>query len=98
MAGVTVTLLDSSGSVVATTTTDARGNYQFKGLELDTYTVKATVTVNGTATTYSRTVALTRGIGIDGIDLGPLQSLGGPGGYGDHGGYGPADGWNHWWI
>jgi peroxidase len=101
VAGVTVTLLDSSGSVVATTTTDARGNYQFKGLDLDTYTVKATVTVNGTTSTYSRTVALTRGIGIDGIDLGPLQSLGGhggPGGYGDHGGYGPADGWNHWWI
>ena len=56
VAGVTVTLYDSSGNVVATTTTDSRGNYQFKGLDLDTYTVKATVTVNGSSTTYSRIV------------------------------------------
>ncbi len=100
VAGVTVTLYDSSGNAVATTTTDSRGNYQFKGLDLDTYTVKATVSVNGTSTTYSRIVALTSGIDLSGIDLGPLQSPighGGPGGYGP-GGYGPGGGGNFWWT
>ena len=100
VAGVTVTLYDSSGNVIATTTTDSRGNYQFNGLDLDTYTVKATVSVNGTSTTYSRIVALTSGISITDIDLGPLQSPighGGPGGYGP-GGYGPGGGGNFWWT
>ena len=38
--GVTVKLVDASGAVVATTTTDADGNYSFTGLNDDTYTVQ----------------------------------------------------------
>ena len=37
--GVTVKLVDASGAVVATTTTDADGNYSFTGLGDGTYTV-----------------------------------------------------------
>lgn len=37
--GVTVALLDSGGNVIATTTTDANGNYSFPGLPDGTYTV-----------------------------------------------------------
>ena len=38
--GVTVKLVDPSGAVVATTTTDADGNYSFTGLGDGTYTVQ----------------------------------------------------------
>ena len=39
---VTVELVGADGSVVATTTTDADGNYSFTGLDAGTYTVKVT--------------------------------------------------------
>ena len=38
--GVTVKLVDASGAVVATTTTDVDGNYSFTGLNDGTYTVQ----------------------------------------------------------
>ena len=44
LSGVTVTLVDGSGNVVATTTTDASGNYNFPGLSDGTYTVKVDTT------------------------------------------------------
>jgi uncharacterized repeat protein (TIGR01451 family) len=40
VAGVTVRLLDESGSVIATTTTDANGIYQFTGLVPGTYAIE----------------------------------------------------------
>ena len=43
LSGVTVTLVDGSGNVVATTT-DASGNYNFPGLTDGTYTVKVDTT------------------------------------------------------
>lgn len=42
IAGVTITLLDESGAVVATTLTDANGNYTFNGLAPGRYTVRQT--------------------------------------------------------
>jgi SdrD B-like domain len=95
-AGVTVNLYDSSGNLVTTTTTDAQGNYKFSGLDLGTYTVKASLAVGGKATTFSRTIALTRGIAITGIDLGLQSDLGGhdPRGYPiGVGGLGGGGGW-----
>lgn len=44
LSGVTVTLVDGSGNVVATTTTGASGNYNFLGLADGTYTVKVDTT------------------------------------------------------
>lgn len=42
LAGVTVALFDSDGNIVATTTTDANGDYSFEGVPPGTYTVKVT--------------------------------------------------------
>ncbi len=42
LAGVTVALRDSNGNLVATTTTDASGNYSFANLPNGTYTVDVT--------------------------------------------------------
>ena len=44
LSGVTVKLLDKDGNVVATTTTDANGNYSFTGLNDGTYTVQVDTT------------------------------------------------------
>ena len=46
IAGVTVTLKNASGMVVATTTTDTYGNYCFPGLAKGTYTVVITPPAN----------------------------------------------------
>ncbi|WP_198320983.1 SdrD B-like domain-containing protein [Azohydromonas aeria] len=46
IAGVTVNLRDTAGAVIATTTTDAQGNYRFDGLKPGTYDVQF-VTPNG---------------------------------------------------
>ncbi|MCO6455469.1 MAG: DUF11 domain-containing protein [Pirellulaceae bacterium] len=42
LAGVAVTLLDSNGNVIATTTTDGNGNYSFGNVPDGTYTVNVT--------------------------------------------------------
>jgi uncharacterized repeat protein (TIGR01451 family) len=44
--GVTVVLMDSLGNIVATTTTDASGNYSFSGIPDGTYTVDVTDDAN----------------------------------------------------
>ena len=46
ISGVTVTLKNSSGTVVATTKTDANGNYCFHGLAQGVYTVVVTAPAN----------------------------------------------------
>ncbi len=50
VAGVTVTLLNDDGLVVATTTTDAQGNYKFSNLVPGDYTVRITPPANYTLT------------------------------------------------
>ena len=44
--GVSVTLLDNTGKAIATTITDASGNYSFPGLPAGTYTVVVNDTAN----------------------------------------------------
>ncbi|MBL7727121.1 MAG: carboxypeptidase regulatory-like domain-containing protein, partial [Dinghuibacter sp.] len=46
VAGVTLVLLDAAGNVVATTTTDALGNYKFSNLKPGNYTVRITPPAN----------------------------------------------------
>jgi hypothetical protein len=64
--GIEIDLLDSTGAVVATTTTDRNGAYTFTQVDLGTYTVKQIVP-NGIART--KTVAVTKGGDIAGIDF-----------------------------
>lgn len=47
VAGVTVTLLNAAGAVIATTVTAADGSYLFDGLDAGTYSVEFPKTVNG---------------------------------------------------
>jgi peroxidase len=79
LSGVTMQLLDSTGAVVATTTTAADGTYKFDQPGMGTYTVME-VAPNGN--TPTKTVTLTRGQAITGIDFGDLlrRRPGGPGG------------------
>ena len=59
LAGASVAIVNAAGVTVASTTTDARGNYVFKGLDLGTFRV--VVTRPGGDTVSSRTIAVTRG-------------------------------------
>ena len=69
LAGTTVSLVTAAGATIATTTTDARGNYVFKGLDLGSYRVVVTPPSGGDAVT-SRTVSITRGGEIRDNDVG----------------------------
>lgn len=72
--GVTITLRDSGGNVVATTTTDADGHYQFDGLPLGDYTVEESRPLgHGASTPESRTVSLTTAGGSN-VDFGNTLS------------------------
>ncbi|MEB3517250.1 SdrD B-like domain-containing protein, partial [Staphylococcus haemolyticus] len=51
IAGVTVTLKDSDGNTIGTTTTDESGKYQFTDLENGTYEVSFTTPEGYTPTT-----------------------------------------------
>lgn len=68
VAGTMLTLVSSTGTAIATTTSDARGNYGFKGLDLGSYKVTVTPPGGGAGLT-SRTVAITRGVEIRDNDL-----------------------------
>ena len=85
-ADATVNLVDSNGAIVATTTTDAHGNYRFTGIALGTYTVEVTSSAGGTSNYDSQTVSLTRSEALTDIDLGLLSDIGGHGPQGLGGG------------
>lgn len=55
VAGITVTLYNSLGAPVATTITDAYGNYLFDNLTIGTYTVGFTLPANYSFTTQTNT-------------------------------------------
>jgi hypothetical protein len=77
--GVTVTLRDSSGSVISTATTDTDGNYRFNSLEAGNYDVTVTSLPLGLAPTYDldgvssaskATVSLAEGVSRVDVDFG----------------------------
>jgi hypothetical protein len=79
--GVTVQLLNSGGTVVATTTTSGDGNYSFNDLVAGTYTVRIvaaslpagvvqTYDLDGTASNHQATVTLTAGVSRSDVDFG----------------------------
>ncbi|HXU43972.1 MAG TPA: SdrD B-like domain-containing protein, partial [Thermoanaerobaculia bacterium] len=79
--GVTVQLLNSSGTVTATTTTATNGNYTFGSLAAGSYTVRVvsstlpagvtpTFDLDGTATAHTAAVTLTTGQTRTDVDFG----------------------------
>ncbi len=76
IAGVTVNLLDASNNVIATTTTDANGFYQFTSLAPGSYTVNIVnppgFTIN--TTPAAQPVTLATGQSIDTVDFGLRQA------------------------
>jgi len=68
MAGASVALLNAAGVTVATTVTDARGNYVFKGLDLGSYKV-VVMRPDGSQGVTSRTLTITRGVEIRDNDI-----------------------------
>jgi hypothetical protein len=65
VAGVTVSLLNNAGVVIATTVTDGFGNYLFDNLVAGTYSVRVTPPSNHSFTTQTNTIddANTTGVG-----------------------------------
>lgn len=61
VAGITVTLFNNAGTPIASTTTDAYGNYLFDNLAAGNYTVGFTLPANYTFTTQTNTVDNTAG-------------------------------------
>ncbi len=80
--GVTVTLRDSDGLVVATTTTGPRGDFHFgvaEGLRTGVYTVEQTLPAGATATSpTTRTVTITGGDKSAVADFGSVRVGGNP--------------------
>ncbi len=58
LAGVVVTLKDSTGNTLATATTDGNGNYTFSSLAAGSYTVAVPLTSNGLTISGSNSVCL----------------------------------------
>ena len=73
LAGVTLQLLGSDGSVLATTTTAGDGTYRFTGLDLGTYQVHE-LTPAGVKLTNAavQSVKITRGGDAGGLDFGRI--------------------------
>jgi hypothetical protein len=70
LAGITVQLL-SAGVVVASTKTDAQGNYRFTDIDLGNYQVREQTPSGATPTTKSLLdVAITRGMNVGHVDFG----------------------------
>ncbi len=66
LSGIKIELLDADGNVVATTTTDRNGAYQFSQVDLGSYTVRET---GATGTVQELTVSLTKGEAMTAIDF-----------------------------
>ncbi|MEM9594388.1 MAG: SdrD B-like domain-containing protein, partial [Acidobacteriota bacterium] len=70
--GVTVSLLDGSGNAIASTVTDANGDFSFDGLPNGSYTLQITDTdfvLNGFETTTSPAAAGQQAVTIAGADV-----------------------------
>ena len=73
VAGTTVALVTSAGATVATTRSDARGDYSFRGIDLGSFRVVVTPPAGAGQTgegVKSRVVAITRGMDVRDVNVG----------------------------
>jgi hypothetical protein len=71
LSGIVVTLLDDTGAVVATTTTNAKGQYQFtqaNGISTGTYSVSIKL-ATGTTITTPKSIVISKAQSITGVNL-----------------------------
>jgi len=68
--GATVTLVTAAGATVATTQSDVRGNYVFRGLDLGGFRVVVTPPATGAANVTSRLVTITRDVDVRNANVG----------------------------
>jgi hypothetical protein len=73
VAGSTITLVTAAGATVATTRSDARGDYSFRGIDLGSFRVVVTPPTGAGqvgAGVTSRTVTITRGMDVRNVNVG----------------------------
>jgi len=73
VAATTVTLMTAAGATVATTRSDARGNYSFRGIDLGSFQVVVTRPAGAGQTgegVKSRVVTITRGMDVRDVNVG----------------------------
>ena len=73
VAGTKVTLVTAAGAIVATTRSDVRGNYSFRGIDLGSFQVVVTPPAGAGQTgegVKSRVVAITRGMDVRDVNVG----------------------------
>ena len=73
VAGTTVALVTAAGATVATTRSDARGDYSFRGIDLGSFHVVVTPPTGAGQTgegVKSRVVAITRGMDVRDVNVG----------------------------
>ena len=71
--GATVTLVSAAGATVATTRSDAKGDYSFRGIDLGSFRVVVTPPTGAGqvgAGVSSRLIAITRGIDVRNVNVG----------------------------
>ena len=71
--GATVTLVSAAGATVATTRSDAKGDYSFRGIDLGSFRVVVTPPTGAGqvgADVSSRVIAITRGIDVRNVNVG----------------------------
>jgi protocatechuate 3,4-dioxygenase beta subunit len=74
VAGAQVQLVNSSGKLIATTTTNASGDYTFSGLTADTYRIALVQPANVTITTPApAAITISSNFNISGISFGEFQ-------------------------
>ena len=66
LSGIKIELMDADGNVMATTTTDRNGAYQFTDVGLGSYTVRET---GATGIAQEKLVSLTKGEAVTAIDF-----------------------------
>ena len=70
LGGRTVQLLSDDGTIVATTLTRFDGSYRFDGLDIGSYKIQVVAPAGAKQTTPSPTVAITRGMIVNNVNLG----------------------------
>ena len=75
LSGISIELIDDSGTVIETTSTDRHGNYRFEHLDLGSYQIRAVLpTTLALANSKAQDITITKGEKIHAVDF-VVQSM-----------------------